>query len=158
MPSYADPHDPREYLRSSTHVDDFDINGEYVRLSADLAYWNEQYAHAYRSWRVAKLAIDRVKSEQRAIIRANLEFEKAKVTIAEVESLVLCTPQYQDAVRTELDAEFEKMRLFGVVDAVRAKKEMLVSLGAHMRAEMGPDMSLRRRSIEDEVVAGNNAF
>jgi len=46
----------------------------------------------------------------------------------------------------------EKIRLYGVIDAVRTKRDMLISIGAQVRAEMESDPSIRERSRGRKLV------
>ena len=54
----------------------------------------------------------------------------------QVEAEAVNDPKYVEAKRNEVYLEAETKRLVGMVDAVRTKRDMLVSLGAHIRAEM----------------------
>lgn len=146
--------DPDEYLRECVRIDDFDIQAEYIRLPADLAYWNSRYADAYRDWNSSKLELDMLCSTLSLAIRDELinQAKGGRVTLAEVEQVLHTTPQYRDAKQKEILAEADKARLYGVVDAIRAKKEMLISLGAHIRLEMGNDPLIRNaRAAASEV-------
>lgn len=146
--------DPKQYEVECTRIDDFDLQGEYVRVSADLAYWNSRYADAYKTWRESSLTLEQMTASLSMVIRDQLTSQnKGRVTVAEVEQWLLATPDYQRLKQSEIDAEYEKVRLNGVVDAIRTKKEMLISLGAHLRAEMGNDPAIRNaRYVADEVV------
>lgn len=144
---------PAEYMARSVGVDDFDLQAEFVRLPADLAFWGAQYAEAFRAWNLAKLELERLSAQLSLEIRDALQGQaKGRVTLGEIEQVLHASEPYQVARRAEIEAEAEKVRLYGVVDAVRAKREMLVSLGAQQRAEMANDPMVRAaRAIEREV-------
>lgn len=134
------------------------LTEEYVRLPSDVAYWNERYASVYKHWLEMKARRERVLAERSEELRKTLKFKKqadvadssGRVTIAEVESAVARDPAYQAARDKEIAAEAEKVRLFGVLDALRTKRDMLVSLGAHMRAEMSSGISTRDPGFEQQ--------
>lgn len=146
--------DDELYLKASVGVDDFDLQGEFVRLSADLAFWSARYATAFKAWNMAKLELERLSAQLSLEIRDALQGQatKGRVTLGEIEQVLHASDPYVRARLAEVEAEAEKVRLYGVVDAVRAKREMLVSLGAHQRAEMANDPLVRSaRVVEREV-------
>lgn len=145
--------DAAVYERDCVRVEPLALEEEFVRLPADLAYWNAQYSEAFRRYQLAKLYVEKLSAQLSLLVREDLQSQtRGRVTIAEVEMSVQVSPEYQAARAAEVEAEAEKVRLYGVVDAIRSKKEMLISLGAHMRAEMGADPSIRHRAaVEREV-------
>ena len=132
------------------------IQEEYVRLPADLAYWNEQYATAFGAWLNAKV-MSKVtharlyKEHQDRLLCSG----KGKVTISEVESALDMDERNIDAMLDEADKEAEKVRLAGVCEAIRAKKDMLISLGATIRSEHGGDMIMRTNDIKRTMAETN---
>lgn len=152
--AYAPIDDADEYLRECTKLEPTLITEEFVRLPADLAYWNERYAKAYRAWLEAKIDTEQVTAVRSMEIRdRQMAIAKGgRVTISEVEQALHVDLGYQRARHKEVIAESEKVRLYGVLDALRTKREMLVSLGAHIRAEMGNDPLIRaQRALDREV-------
>lgn len=147
--------DLEEYQKESVRIEAFAIEEEFIRMPADLAYWNEQYATAYGAWRTKQLAVEIESANLAIIVRTELESRgKGRVTLAEVDQVISTTEAWRDLKQAEINAEAEKIRLYGIVDAIRAKKEMLISLGAHMRFEMGNDPTIgRMRAVEKEVEA-----
>lgn len=132
-----------DYLAQCVTMDPLQLEEEFVQLPATLAYWNERYAETQRSFLRAK--VDRERSSARLTMecRAQIEAKKGKATVSDVEAAVDGHPDYMALKDAELDAEIETRRVYGVLDAIRAKKEMLISLGAHIRAEMQSDPTLR---------------
>jgi hypothetical protein len=150
--------DPVAYLADCVKIESFALEEEFIRLPADLAYWNDQYSQAYKRYLQAKTSLESLVANLSMLCRDQLTAQaKGRVTVAEVEQLLLTTDQYQQAKQIEIDAECEKVRLYGVLDALRTKKDMLVSLGAHIRAEMGNDPSIRKQSYIEREVAANKA-
>lgn len=128
-------------------VDEANINTHYAKIASELGYWGRMYASVYREWRLAKLQKQRLEAALKQGKRAELEMARGKVTIDQVEAAVVADPQMQECENAEVEAEFEKLNVGAVVDALSAKKEMLISLGAHMRAEMGGDPSIRQTAV-----------
>ena len=122
------------------------IQEEYVRIPADLAYFNQRYADAYREYSHAKVGLARLEGLLRIKHREDLLASGVKVTESQVDASVQGDASYQDAQDRFVDADVARVRSQGVVDAVRAKREMLVSVGAHLRAEMGGDPSIRNQA------------
>lgn len=131
------------YLRECVKIDPLNIQGEFIRLSGDLAYWNDQYAEALRSYLTAEVDLKILKAQLEPIARQALIDAGGRTTEAQVKAFIEEHDQVIEAKRKEIDSEVEKARLYGVLDAIRSKKEMLVSLGAHLRLEMQGDPLLR---------------
>ncbi len=133
-----------EYQRDCVSIQPEDLDSEFCRVAADIAYWNAQYADANRSYLFAKIEADRVRGMLYFEHREALELMGKKVTEAQVGALVDTDPRQIDARTDLVETEARKVRLRGVCDAVIAKKDMIQSLGAKLRAEMAGDPTLRR--------------
>jgi hypothetical protein len=161
-----------DYLKDCTRIEPTALEEEFVRLPSDLAYWNERYSRAFKAFLCAKIDFERAEARAHIECRETLMIEAvgkaAEVTVSTteepkgkkapvvkvkaptVDDINAATMEHPDLVKARealLNAEVEKVRLFGVLDAVRAKREMIVSLGAHIRAEMQGDPSLREQSL-----------
>ena len=142
---------PDTYLAECVHIDPLAVQDEYVRVSADLAYWNAQYAKSVRDSLIAKVELDILERELYPKCRQVLEDGGVRPTEAAID--IECTSPrattighsdaWKAAKRQLAEAEADKAKAYGVVDAVRAKKDLLISLGAHIRAEMERDPVLR---------------
>jgi len=133
--------DVDEYLAQCTQVEPLALQEEFVRWSGDYAYWNEKLAKASRLHASCKL--EREKIYSRLTLEARAMAGTSKTTVAEIEAKVMADPAYQTAREAETDAEVETERISGVLQALRGKKDMLVQLGYHQRAEMAGDPTLR---------------
>lgn len=136
------------------------LQEEYVNIPAHLAYWGERHARALRQVLALETELARAKDEQkerRAMLWVQLYDERAekgeKTSEKVMENMVDAHEDMRLAregvllARQKLDgAEAEKARLWSVCDALRTKKDMLVSLGAHVRAEMAHDPMIREHS------------
>ena len=137
--------DVDKYLAECVQIFPEGLQEEFVRLPADLAYWNARFAEALRGFLTGKINLDRTEARCRIEERERLGAAGGKVTESMVESAVEAAPEMEKAREALMEAEVEKVRLYGVLDAIRAKRDMLISLGAQHRAEMAGDPSIRER-------------
>lgn len=144
--------DVDEYLADCVQVYPEALQEEYVRIPADLAYWNARNSAANRNHLVTKMNRERTVARLQIETRAAFEVAGKKATEALVDATVTMSDEYGVARMAEIEAEVEKAKLSGVVDAIRAKRDMLISLGAHVRAEMQGDPSLREMSRGRKLV------
>lgn len=124
-------------------VDQLLLKDEFSKLPSDLAHYNEQFAEALRTF----LRCERRRKETFA--RLYIETREAaeeKMSEAMLKATVESDEEYEQACQNEIAAEVSKARLWGMCEAIRAKKDALISIGAHVRAELGGDPSLRDRA------------
>lgn len=166
--------DVDDYLYSTVNLEPLAIEEEFVRLPADLAYWNMRYAKALEALLRAKRdrdllerrhymegreilmgkareAADTAASEAADMVEGGKKKASVKVsvkapTVGDIESYATTHPEVLAAREAEIVAEVEKVKLQGIVDAVRAKKDMLIQVGARQRTEMESDPSLREQA------------
>jgi len=143
-----------DYLSNCVIIEPLAIEEEFIRLPADLAYWNERFAQANRAFLIADIEEKRTEARLHLECRARLTVEKGEdgkkvkaPTVSDIEAEVNGHEDMQRAQDRLIAAEAEKVRLYGVLDAIRTKREMVVSLGAHMRAEMQGDPTLREQAL-----------
>ncbi len=134
------------YLRDCVRVAPEDMNREFTQLPGVLAYWNQRYAVAHKAYLDAKLDVSITRARLQPLVRDALAMAGGRVTEAVVEAAIDSNEDYISAVRAMNAAEASKMEMYGVVDTIRAKREMLVSLGATIRAEMAHDPVVREYS------------
>lgn len=132
-----------DFLRECVGIDPLQINEEFVRIPGQLAYWNARYAKSLKRFLTLKVDLDIQRARLEPILRDIIIKGGGKPTVDSVKAQI---EQHEDIMKLRydlVDAEVEKNEVYGSLDAVRSKKEMLVSLGAHLRAEMGGDPSIR---------------
>lgn len=134
-----------QFLKDSVTIEPTLLQEEYVRIPSDIAYWNERYSAVLRAHLQAKLSLDQVYAGLQVTVREKLAAEGAKVTEATVSAGIELDPAYQQARLAVLEAEVEAARIKGVSFAVNAKREMIVSLGAHLRIELQHDPMIREQ-------------
>ena len=149
------PFDLEQYKKESLEIEPMALQEEFVRLPSDLSYWSSRYADAFGTWKRAELASKQVYARRLLDLREEMKTAGVKATVGEVGAAVEADGQYLQARGLEITAEEEKVRLWGVVEALRAKKDMLVQLGSHARMEMQNDPTIRRQSEIEREVARN---
>jgi hypothetical protein len=124
------------------------LQEEFTRVSPDMAYWSRKYSEAHKNFLQAKVAAKRMRAlvyidQREALLSGNV-----KVTEALIEAKVETDIRVQEADDRLIVAEVERAEADGAMEAVRAKKDMLISIGAHVRAEMGYDPVIREKARE----------
>lgn len=133
----------RKAAKDATCIEPLTVQEEYIRVPGDLAYWNERYAQAYRLAMLAEHTRRTVEARVQLELRAAAKAEGAKPTVDEVAARVTTHSEVTAALLHEIETQAEKEQIRGILEAIRAKKEMLISLGAHLREEMRDDPSIR---------------
>jgi hypothetical protein len=133
-----------DYLKGCVDLAPEAISEEYSRLSPDYAYWNEKLRG------VSKGLLEAEYEEQKCEARLYLKYKepdagKKVPTEKAVESSVLLDPLFQEAHLVTLTMTAERDYLKGVLQNLRLKAEMLVSMGATMRQEIQGDLRMRER-------------
>jgi hypothetical protein len=110
-------------------VDENNLAVEFARHSAKYAYLAILCAGAEASYIAAKEAVSR--AEKQGLLDAKTSGIKVTDTVAEAMAELSCSElrDYEVACR----AQYLLMK--AVVDAMSSRKDMLISLGAHLRAE-----------------------
>lgn len=147
-----DEQDDAQYLRECVTVNQLDLNGEFVRVSADLAFCNARYAEAVEDLGRAKLRAEFNEARLYEEVRTAFLSEGTKPTEKMVESAIRQKEDYMASQEALIEAEGKKLRWYGLVDAVRTKRDSLISLGAQQRAEMSHDPVLRERARTERLV------
>jgi hypothetical protein len=144
MPSISPEIDPDEYRRDCVRIEPLCMEEEFVRLPADLAHWNAQLSDAVRAFLLAKLNLEETEAKLTIVHREALIAENGKTTESQVAAAVTVDPKLHAARVMLIEAEVAKGRIGGFAEAVKAKRDMLISLGAQLRAEMQGDPSIRQ--------------
>lgn len=119
------------------------LQEDFIRYAADLAWWGERLAESKREVALCELAVVEAKAAADVEVRAELEATKRKATVDAIDMAVRRSPGYVAAQRQLIEAEFHEGRVRAVVDGLRAKRDMLVGLGAQFRAELNGDPVLK---------------
>ena len=125
-------------VRAVVEIDEHDLSAEYASAPHHLALWGERYARAQEEYLRAKLGRERCEARLRLALREEWEADpkNKRCTEAQLDAMVSAHDEYAGAKVTEIEAEAVALRARGITQALRAKTEMLISLGATQRAEM----------------------
>jgi hypothetical protein len=136
------------YVTDAVTIEPLALEEEFVRMPADLAYWNNQYANALRTYQLAKRAVEQLNALLTIEHRERLNRVVNRVTEAMIDSAVQIDERMDEAKEALIHAEVDKVRIAGVCEAVRTKRDMLISIGAHVRAEMARDPVIRTQHAD----------
>jgi hypothetical protein len=140
------------YLAECVYIDQADIGREFIELPAKIAYWGERYAQAVKAYLEAYAERKRVFGELMCdpLLVGDLENDLGKKPTAEqTKGRVLNEDRYKLAVMLEASTEAERERLRSMLNALSAKRDALVSLGASTRIEMQRDPLIRDPNSDD---------
>jgi len=135
--------------RPSFNIVPEDVKNEYIRMSPQIARATEEYSEALQ----AVLETKQYRDETYAMLYMEVcsDADK-KPSEGYIRNSILSNSIYQDVCRAYSAAEGQKSRLAGDLEALRTKKDMLVSLGAHVRIELQAEGGGTRddAAVEDE--------
>lgn len=119
-----------------------DLEGERVRQSSLMAFWNEEHYKAVLAHRVEKTDFDSYEANLYLMIKAQLQERalrdggKASVTEAGIDREIRRNTAWIERKLRLAVREAEIDRIKGVMTALTHKKDMLVSLALGQRQEM----------------------
>lgn len=142
------------YLRECVTIEPMALEEEFVRVPSDLAYWGARWADAQKAAALAKLQRDQVEAAIDAEHRAEAAAAGEKVTEKVIASRVASDDRMRACEIELIEAEARAARARAFADAVRAKKDMVVSLGSQVRAEMAANPALRDTLSTARLVKG----
>ena len=119
------------------------IDMEFMRLPGDLAYLGKCYAEASEILRELELKLEVYEARTGMAIREAKTMLGERVTNDTVASKMKSSADWQALREQIIEAEANKLRAKIDLDAMIAKKDMLISLGAYMRAQASGDPSIR---------------
>jgi hypothetical protein len=131
-----------------TSIDPLNLNEEFARFPGQLAHANACVAEALDAFMVEKLRLERIEArltiEWRERLMDDATAGKGRApSVDGVRARVVDDQRYVDAYVARNEAEVAYVHARGSAEAVRAKKDMLVSLGANIRAELDGSPHLR---------------
>ena len=143
--------DPFLFVHEAVMIEPVALNEEFIRLPSDLARWGEVFAEAIKELMAAKCALGTMDADLFKYYKQQKPEDGSKPTEKWIDACVEADPRHVEAQRRLDAAEYQKSRTWGVLDAIRAKREMLVSLGANHRSEMqyGPTINIIESRIAE---------
>lgn len=143
-----------DYLRGCVRIDPANINDEFVRLPSDYALWNERYRTALERSLLAEAEVKRVHAGLYLRGGARVMPTGKPATVDWIKAMIEDDPDYQQAVADAIRAEADVAHVKGVLEAIRTKREALVSIGANIRQEMQHDPAVRDRTRTERTYRG----
>ena len=131
------------HLLEAVTIDELAIQEEYIRLPSDVAYWGAKYAQADKEYLMAKVVLDRLERQLYSVCRDELLRTEKRPTEALISSAIADSDEWLEAKEHLVECEYQRTLLKGSAEALRAKREVIISLGAHLRLEMMRDPVLR---------------
>ncbi len=126
-------------------IDPLDIEMEYTTIGSQIARYNELHVEALREQLYAEREVKRVRAKKQLFIRSHAAASDEKMTDSRANAKVEASTMVQKIEIAAIDARIERERLRGILKTLEGKRDMLVSLGAHIRAEMQGNPSLREQ-------------
>ena len=120
-----------------------DLDGDFRRVSADLAYWAGQHGKAEERYNFAKITLKKVEAEIMEIA-SKLPEMGAKPAEWKVKMKAAQDSEVYDAGKEYAEACGDKKRVEGILDAIKAKRDMLIQMGADLRKEREIELRLKK--------------
>lgn len=156
-------------LGEDLRIDPMNLSTDFCEQPAKFAYWATVAAQARALVDRARLKVDQMEEnikkslmgELDAEVRQTMELDGVKITEAKVQSNIYTHPKYIAAMeelqvaRAELVELQEQSTMMDVAkDAMNQRKDMLISLGAQIRAE-GANAEVFMREHAEKLMAEN---
>lgn len=119
------------------------LNDEFLEWAPAHSYWIERLAEAERKEATESACVEQTRARLYLFHRTALITSHQKVTEEHLKALVEVDAEMAEARRAYIDARAESRRMKGHMESLSGKKAMLMMMGAHVRAEMQGDPSIR---------------
>lgn len=152
-------------LAEDLQIHEDNLNADFCDQPAKFAWYAVLSAKAKHEASLAKFELDKMEEyikktligELDAEVRHNLEFEGEKITESKVEKAIYKHSKYKEQVEklNELKLEWLDKNHTAVLlefakEAMMQRKDMLISIGANLRAQMeNTDLSIRKENIRE---------
>ena len=121
-------------IQDAVSIDESQLSIEFANFSATYMFWLWNRAEMQTAVNLWSTKLDTEKAQAREVLKKEAEDLSLKMTVDDLKEKIRLQPGVVHA-QTQLNfAEAEEKRLAAVCEALRSKKDMLVSLGAHQRA------------------------
>lgn len=112
-----------------------DLNKEFTGQPSAYAYIAMLAARAEAAWRDSKVMAERVYAETDGEVRRDLKLADEKVTEGKVAQEIKLRCGYQEAQDNEIWMHEQHLIMKALTNAMAQRAQMLISYGAHLRAE-----------------------
>lgn len=135
----------------SMDIDSNNLTQEFSAQASTYAYYALQLAEADYKAGIATSNREQTYANLDKVYRDAFMAAGKKVTETQLTSAVTDDEDYQAAKAAELEAKHKVRVLKAVVDALQMRADMLISLGAQTRSEMGM-VGMRTNEVESTIV------
>lgn len=118
------------------HIEEVDLDTEFRTQATWFAFFAKELAEADYQLARAKAVRERVYAECDLDYRADYNSDDIKYTEAIIRSEVVLDKAYKEAREYEMEIQRQYNTLKSIVNALDQRASMLISLGAHRRAEL----------------------
>jgi len=132
-------------LEEDLKIDKFDVSSEFIKHSETYGWYSTAYELAMDYEARIKSKLERVYALIDVRVRAQMNNASVRITEKKVENTVITDPEYVELQSLYQDAKRDTGLLKAARDAMQAKKDCLISLGANMRAEWSSEPSIKHR-------------
>lgn len=131
-------------VRSLLDINEGDLNTEFVRLPGHTARWAFLAAEATNEVASAKHNYDKVFAATHEEIRTGALAKGDKLTVDQINNRTAVTLKVVLARDAVSEAEMRKAKTLAVCEGLRAKRDMLIQLGASQRAAKESDLWMKQ--------------
>lgn len=135
-------HQPRPF-RESLDVSPENIQSEYTRIMNEFGYYLSVATEAHRDYLMAKASLENFRAKLFASTKRKLEDDGEKSGDKLVEQMVRADSRLEAKVQDVIEAQISREQTHNACTILSTKRDMLISLGAHVRTEMGGIPTLR---------------
>lgn len=128
-----------------------DLSGEFMEHSDRFAWWATVVELARDKVARTKYQLDRIYALTDHKVRVDLNEKKAKMTEKIVENAVITNQEYQECMFDLLESKKQLGLAMAGKEALVQRKDMLISLGATMRAEGSSDLSILKAAAKQRL-------
>ena len=133
-------------------IDNTDLITEYSRQAATYAFYASMVAEANHEVAKAKTNKEEAYAEISITVRMEFEKDEIKATEPRIKAETTIDGDYADAVNAFNEAKHNADTLSAITKALEMRADMLISMGAHMRHEMGmTGMNIKYDSTVDKL-------
>ena len=126
-------------------VDEANLTSDFASQAAMFAFFSTKLADAERDKAQVEMKLEMIYAQADDAYRAEMDMNNRKYTEAVIKSLIIRDEEYGIAKQAEIDSKYIVDLLKAIVNSLKMRADMLISLGAHMRQEMDmTGMSIKR--------------
>lgn len=118
-------------------LDEANLSNDMMSQAALYAFFAAKLAEAEKELAKVEFTLDMEYAKADEDFRLDLDTNNRKYTEAVIKSLITRDESYQKVKNKQIEAQYVVDLLKAIVKALQMRAEMLISLGANMRQEMG---------------------